>query len=142
MGFSLVAAAAIIGVGILISIEIILGTTIPTITNVHDSFEEMRDRSIDKVQTDINITNIAYEINGTDYDINVTVKNVGSVTLETKYFIVLINGTKKDFTCSKSYLYPENEVYFNVSSLQGTGLRKLKVVTDNGISVYDEFILP
>lgn len=142
MGFSLAAAAAIIGVSILMAIEIIVGTTIPTINNVHDSFDDMRDRTIDQVQTDINITDVAYETNGSNYDINITVGNTGSTTLETAYFNILVNGTDKEFTCSKSYLHPENEVYFNVSNLQGTGPRRLKVVTDNGISDYYEFTLP
>lgn len=142
MGFSLVAAAAIIGVSILMAIEIIVGSTVPTLTDVHDSFDNMRDRAIDQVQTDINITDVTSEINGSNYDINVTVENTGSTTLETTYFNILINGTDKEFTCSKSYLHPENEVYFNVSSLQGTGERRLKVVTDNGISDYYEFTLP
>ena len=142
MGFSLVAAAAIIGVSILMAIEIIVGSTVPTLTDVHDSFDDMRDRAIDQVQTDINITDVTSEINGSNYDINVTVENTGSTILETTYFNILINGTDKEFTCSKSYLHPENEVYFNVSSLQGTGERRLKVVTDNGISDYYEFTLP
>jgi len=142
MGFSLVAAAAIIGVSILMVIEIIVGTTIPTITDIHDSFDDMRDRAIDQVQTDINITDVTSETNGSNYDINVTVENTGSNTLETVYFNILINGTEKKFTCSKSYLHPENEVYFNVSSLQGTGPRRLKVVTNSGISDYYDFTLP
>jgi len=142
MGFSLAAAAAIIGVSILMVIEIIVGTTIPTITDVHDSFDDMRDRAIDQIQTDINITDVTSEANGSNYDINVTVENTGSTTLETVYFNILINGTEKDFACSKSYLHPENEVYFNVSSLQGTGPRRLKVVTNNGVSDYYEFTLP
>lgn len=142
MGFSLVAAAAIIGVSVLMAIEIIVSTTIPTLTDVHDAFEDMRDRAIDKVQTEINITDVSSEANGSNYDINVTVENTGSVTLETAYFDILINGTKNEFTCSKSYLHPENEVYFNVSSLSGSGKRRLKVVTNNGISDYYEFILP
>ena len=142
MGFSLVAAAAIIGVSILMAIEILAGTTIPTITDVYDSFDDMRDRAIDQVQTDINITDVTSEANGSNYDINITVENIGSTTLETVYFNILINGVEKQFTCSKSYLHPENEVYFNVSSLQGTGDRRLKVVTDNGISDYYDFTLP
>ena len=142
MGFSLVAAAAIVGVSILMVIEIIVGTTIPTITDVHDTFDDMRDRVIDQIQTDINITDVTSETNGSNYDINVTVENTGSTTLETVYFNILINGTEKKFTCSKSYLHPENEVFFNVSSLQGTGLRRLKVVTNNGISDYYDFTLP
>ena len=141
MGFSLVAAAAIISVSIVMAIEIIVGTTIPTVTDVHDSFDEMKDRAIDQVQTDINITGISSVTNGSNYDINITVENTGSTTLEIAYFNILINGTEKVFTCSNSYLFPENEVYFNVSSLQGTGERRLKIVTDNGISDYYEFTL-
>jgi len=142
MGFSLVAAAAIIGVSVLMVIEIIVGTTIPTLTDIHDSFNDMRNRSIDQVQTDINITRVTVEVNGSDYDINITVENLGSITLETTYFNILINGTEKQFTYSTSYLYPEKVVYFNVYNLQGNGERRLKVVTDNGISDYYKFILP
>ena len=141
MGFSLVAAAAIIGVSVLIAIEIIVGTTIPTITNVHDSFDEMRDRAIDQVQTDINVTSVTTEANGSNTDINVTLKNIGSVTLKTSYFSILINGVDQKYTCSNTYLHPENEVYFNVSSLIGSGDRRLKIVTDNGISDYYDFII-
>jgi flagellar protein FlaF len=142
MGFSLVGATAIIGVSILLGIEIIISTTIPTITDVDDAFYEMKDRAIAQLQTDINITDVISEVNGSNFDINITVENTGSVTLETAYFDLLINGTKKDFTCSKSYIHPENIVYFNISSLPGSGSRRLKVVTNNGISDYYEFTLP
>ncbi len=142
MGFSLVGAAAIIGVALLMSIEIIVSTTIPTITDVHDAFDDMRDRAITQVQTDINITDVSSEINGSNYDINITVENTGSITLHTAFFDILINGTKNDFTCSKSYIHPENKVYFNVSSLSGVGIMRLKVVTNNGIADYYEFTLP
>ena len=142
MGFSLVGAAAIIGVTILMSIEIIVSTGVPTITNVDDAFDEMRNRAIDQVQTDINITSATSIVNGTGYDINISIENTGSITLKTAFFDILINGIKNDFSCSKSYIYPENTVYFNVTSLTGSGARKLKVVTNNGISDYYEFSLP
>ena len=142
MGFSLVGAAAIIGVSILMIIEIIVSTGVPTITKVDDAFDEMRNRAIDQVQTDINITGVTSIVNGTGYDINISIGNTGSVTLKTSYFDILINGIKNDFSCSKSYIYPENTVYFNVTSLTGVGARKLKVVTNNGISDYYEFSLP
>ena len=141
MGFSLVAAAAIICVSIVMAIEIIVGTTIPTMTNVHDSLDEMRDRAIDQIQTDINITSVTSEVNGSDHDINVTLENTGSISLETKYFNILINGTDTKFTCSSSCLHPKNEVYFNISSLESTGPRRLKIITDNGISDYYDFTL-
>ena len=139
MGFSFVAAAAIIGVSVLIAIEVIVGTTIPTITNVHESFNEMKDRVIYQVQTDIDITSVTTEVNGSNTDINITIKNIGSISLETLYFNILINGTSKDFTCSNLYLHPQNGVYINVSGLPSTGPRRLKVVTDYGISDYYDF---
>lgn len=141
MGFSLVGAAAIIGVSILMGIEIIISTTIPIITDVDDSFDEMRNRAIAEVQTDINITDVTSIVNGSNYDINITVENTGSVTLETAFFDILINGTKNDFTYSKSYIHPENEVDFKISSFSGSGTMRLKIVTNNGISDYYEFIL-
>ena len=124
------------------AIEIIIGSTVPTITDVYDSFSDMKNRSLDQIQTSINITNVNSEINGTNYDINITIENTGSVTLYTKNFDVLINGTKIDFTCSKSYLFSKNVVYFNVSSLTGSGQRMLKIITNNGIEDYYEFVLP
>ena len=141
MGFSLVAAAAIIGVSILIVIEGIVGTTIPIFTNVHESFNKMKNRAIYQVQTDINITSVTAEVNGSKTDINITIKNIGSISLKTSYFYILINGTSKEFTCSNLYLHPGNEVYINVSSLASTGLQRLKVVTDNGISDYYDFMI-
>ena len=142
MGFSLVGAAAIIGVSVLMAIEIIISTSVPTITNVDDAFDEMRDRVISQVQTDINITNVISVVNGSNYDINITVENIGSITLETSNFNIIINGTINSFSCSKSYIHPENIVYFNVLNFSGSGVLKLKVVTNNGISDYYEFSLP
>ena len=142
MGFSLVAATAIIGVSLVMGLEIIVGTTIPTITDLHESFNNMRNRVINQVQTCIDITNVTLENNGSNYDINITVENIGSITLQTTYFDILINGTKNEFNCSKLYLYPEHEVYFNILNIPGSGERRLKIVTSNGISDYYIFILP
>jgi len=142
MGFSLVAATAIIGVSLVMGLEIIVGTTIPTITDLHESFNDMRNRVIDQVQTYIDITSVTYLINGSNYDINITVENIGGITLQTTYFDILLNGTKNEFNCSKSYLYPGHEVYFNVLNITGSGERRLKIVTNNGISDYYIFMLP
>ena len=134
MGFSLAAATAIIGVAVLISLELIIGTTIPTITEIHKSYDEMRDRAIDQLQTDMAITNVNTPPNGSNYDLNITVENTGSTTLKTQYFDIFINGTKYDYECYRDYIYPNKQVYFNVKNLEGTGNRILKMVTNNGIS--------
>ena len=139
MGFSLVAAAAVIGVSILVCIEILTGSLLPAITDVDDSYDDMVGRSIDRVQTDINITSVSTPANGQNYDHNITVENTGSITLNTSDFTILINGTTQQFSCTDPYLYPEKVVYFDILNLPGTGARRLKVITDNGIADYYEY---
>jgi len=141
MGFSLVAASVVIGVSFLIVMEILTGNLLPTISDINDSYDDMKDRAIDQVRTDINITGVSTSANESNYDLNITVENTGSISLKTGYFNILINGTYQQFTCSKSYLYPEKKVYFSVTNLPGTGMRRLKVVTDNGVSDYHEYTI-
>jgi len=68
------------------------------------------------------------------------VENTGSTNLETRHFNILINGESQEFTCSSSYLFPEEEIYFNVTGIS-SGSKKLKVVTNNGISDYYEYVI-
>jgi len=142
MGFSLVGATAIIGVAVLISLELILGSTIPTITEVHESYDEMKDRSIEQVQSNINITNIEAVRNDSNYDINITVQNTGSITLDTTNFNVIISGIDRIFTCETTYIYPENSAWLIIDNLALSGTPRVKVVTNNGISDYFEVTLP
>ena len=141
MGFSLVAAGAIIGVSILISLEIIIGGLLPTITNIDDSLDDAIDRSVDRIQTDINITGVSVYINGSNYDHNITLKNEGSITLKTANFVILINGTTQKFRCPDLHLYPKYETNFNITNLSGSGNKRLKVITGNGITDYYEYIV-
>jgi archaellum component FlaF (FlaF/FlaG flagellin family) len=141
MGFSLAAATAIIGVAVLISLELIVGTTIPTITEIHNSYDEMRNRAIDQLQTEISIADASTSANASNYDLNITVENTGSTTLKTQNFDILINGTKYNYECNKEYLYPTSQVYFNVRNLQGNGTRTLKMITSKGISKYYEYTI-
>jgi archaellum component FlaF (FlaF/FlaG flagellin family) len=141
VGFSLVAAFSVIGVTALISIEIFTGAILPTLTDFDDSYDEMIERKIDRIQTMINITNVSNSVNGSNYDHNITVKNKGSVTLKTIDFTILINGTKQQFISSKLYLYPEQNSYFNIYNISGSGTKILKVITNNGISDYYQYTI-
>ena len=58
MGFSSTAAIAVISVTLLLIIEILIGNILPMTLDIRDSYEKMRDRSIDQIQTDIEITGI------------------------------------------------------------------------------------
>jgi len=141
MGFSLVAAFAVIGVSIFIAIEILTGSMLPAITDVDDSYDELVDRSVEMVQTDINISSVSISGYGLNYNHSITLKNTGSVTLNTSDFSILINGVTQQFSCTDSYLYPEKQTYLNVSNLPGDGNKRLKIITHNGISDYYEYII-
>jgi len=142
MGFSLSATTAIIGVAVLMSIEIIVSTTVPTVTDVNNAYDEMKTRSIEQIQTDVNITNVRTIANGSDYDLYFDLTNTGSTTLETLNFNIMINGTiYSSFNCSKDYVHPENSVTYSIDNLNGEGIRRLKIVTDNGISDYYTYVI-
>jgi len=142
MGFSLTAAAVIIGLSVLIATEIIIGAFAPMVENIDESYGDMKNRIVDQVHTGINITNVATTVNGANHNISITVENTGSVVLNTSYFNILVNGTDRQFVCSKSYIYIENIAYFNVTGLEGNaGPRRLKVVTGNGVTDYYAYTL-
>ena len=142
MGFSLTAAAVIIGLSVLIATEIIIGAFAPMVENINESYGDMKNRIVDQVHTGINITNVATTVNGANHNISITVENTGSVVLNTSYFNILVNGTDRQFVCLKSYIYLKNIAYFNVTTLEGnTGPRRLKVVTENGVTDYYEYTL-
>lgn len=134
MGFSLAAAAAIIGVALLISLELIVGTTIPTITDVHEAYDDMKDRSIDQIQTDIKITNAVYVLPNT----LISVDNNGSTTINSTNCNVLLNGVSKTFTCTLSHIHPEQTAIFSFAQRAELG-DIIKIITPNGVSDYHEF---
>jgi archaellum component FlaF (FlaF/FlaG flagellin family) len=139
MGFSLIAATAIVGASMLVALTVLTGGILPTVTDFRDSYSNMKDRAINRVQTDMDITASTTSPNASNYDLNFTLNNTGSTTLKTSDFTVLINGTSQPFSCSESYIYLENAAYFYVYNLNGTGTQRLKVIADNGISEYYEY---
>lgn len=141
MGLSLSAATAIICVSLFLAIEITMGSVFPTISDINDSYSQLKDRAIEQVQSDISIIKIVNTTNNSNYDLNITVNNTGSTALKTSGFNILINGTDKNFVASDTYIYPEEQVYFNLYNLPGNGKQRLKVVTNNGISDYDEYTI-
>lgn len=142
MGFSLIGATVVLGVSIFMATQVITGGLLPTITDINESYNELNKRMVDEIHTTINITSVSTVVNGTGYDYNITVENAGSVSLETNDFTVMINGIKLVFTPSQSHLYPENNVHLVIRNVSGTGSKRVKVVTSNGISDYYIHIIP
>lgn len=108
MGFSLAAATAIVGVSILFAMEIIVSTTVPTFTDEIEAFNNKKDRIIDQKQTSIDITDTVWDNPNTV----ISVDNTGSIPVNTSNYNILVNGISKQFTCSASFIYPEQTVLF------------------------------
>ena len=136
MGFSTIAAAAILGVTLCMAVEIITTDLLPTIEDINASYGTMKDRIQEQLQTDIAVTTVTRLDNGTEYAYNISVQNTGSRTLPTDNFMILINGSESQFTCSHQYLYPENIIQFHVVSQASGGENRIKVITNNGIAAY------
>ena len=139
MGLSTAAAFAIIGVSILIVAEVTLGDIFPSISDICESYEDMRDRAIDRLQSDIDITNTTTITNGTGYDLNITIKNTGSTVIDLRYMTILVEGEKKSFNYNNRYIYPESETTLTIYNLTGSGSKRLKVITNLGISKYTTY---
>ena len=58
MGASYVATAVVIGVSLILVIQTFTGSLLPSISDINSSYHDMKDRAIDQVQTDINITSV------------------------------------------------------------------------------------
>ena len=93
MGFSTVAATAILGGTCVLMITIFTGGVLPTISDYHEAYKNLEVRGVERIQTNINITNVT-NTSGTYYDLNVTVKNTGRITLKSVYSL------KKRSICS------------------------------------------
>jgi archaellum component FlaF (FlaF/FlaG flagellin family) len=141
MGFSVSAAAAIIGVAFIMVLEVSMGTILPVLNDLDESYDEMRQRAIDELQTGFKIQNISVQINGSLHDLSIQVKNTGSTVIENSYVSLLINGTLSSFTCTNDYWFPENIYTLSVYGLSGSGEKKIKLIAKNGISDYDTCIV-
>lgn len=141
MGFSLVAAFGIISVTIIIAVGIISENILPSVKNLNDSYDQQAKRQLNRLQTNINITEVTVTAYGPNYNHSILLKNAGSITLNTSDFIILINGVPQLFTSSKPYIYPEKQAYFNITNVPGLGAQRLKIITENGISKYYEYII-
>jgi archaellum component FlaF (FlaF/FlaG flagellin family) len=59
MGFSLVVSSVIIGITVLITLEILTGDIIPSIAQMSTSYHDLKQRIVDQLLTEINITSVA-----------------------------------------------------------------------------------
>lgn len=136
MGFSISATVAIIGVSLIMILEVSLGTMIPVFTDINESYDEMKQRTINQIQTEIEIQNITVYANNSLHDLSILVKNTGSTVIEKSYVNILINGSLYSFDCTKNYWFPEGTYSLSIYGVPGSGSKKIKLISTNGISDY------
>lgn len=138
MGFSTIAAATIVGLSFIIILGTISGEFLPTLSEVNDSYRNIGRRVLNQVHTGINITSMDVMTPPGDIYLNVTIKNTGSVILNTSDFSIIVNGSLQSFNASEPVIYPENEVFFLVN-VDDSGPKSIKVFTGNGVADYDDY---
>jgi archaellum component FlaF (FlaF/FlaG flagellin family) len=140
MGLSVVAVAALVVVSICISVEVLSSNLLPSFDDMNDSFSELKKRRVDSVQSALNITDVAVVINGSNFDYNITVENMGSISLKMSDFVVLVNGTSCMFSCSLEYLHARVVDVISVYDVSFDSPVRFKIVTNTGVEAYYEFV--
>ncbi|SFM88699.1 hypothetical protein [Methanolobus profundi] len=143
MGFELSVVAIIFFIS-----AIILGTFSYTmLSNSNDvidsaSDDKYRMQSM-KLQTDIVVDDSIPDISGSDYNLTLTVSNTGSETLHFDRLNVLVDGNLQAYTYTETadFWTPEESRNLTVTGLSGLGMHRVKVVTENGISAYDTYLV-
>ena len=70
--------------------------------------------------------------------LTIRVKNIKNSNLQTDHFTILVNGTKYDCTCNRSFLFPLQTVKFYTTSSIRSGAKIIRVIAGTGVE--DEYI--
>lgn len=138
MGFGTSGAVAVVFVGLLIAV----GIAYPTLETAQDrrstAIDDRDRRALDVKNTDIDLTDAAYNATGTD-ELTVNVTNTGSTTLSVDETDLLVDGvyqesyeTTVDGASTRSTWQPGERLTMTVSLASAPN--RVKVVTENGVA--------
>jgi len=91
MGFSVSGSAALIFVAAFIGFGMFYSATANSMETVNDAREDRADRSLDRTNTEIRMTNVSY--NATPQYVNITVENTGTTELSVRDVDVLFDNS-------------------------------------------------
>ncbi|WP_342305971.1 hypothetical protein [Methanolobus sp. ZRKC5] len=143
MGFELPVIAIIFFIS-----AVLLGTF--SYTMLGTSNEILDDASAEQYQMQRNLlqTDIEVEYSTADsfagnYNLTVTLSNTGSETLHFDKLNVLVDGNLESYTYSDiaATWTPAETRNLTITELSGLGIHRVKVVTENGISAYDSYLV-
>ncbi|AKA49580.1 hypothetical protein IX51_11245 [uncultured archaeon] len=139
MGFSYVAAAAILLSSTLIFFGMVYSGFVQSNLEIHNSGVQYDHQRYDYLNSNVNITgyNVVNEstANASAYKVYINMTNTGSVTLNMNSTDILVNGIMTGFNSSAEYLFPlgKGNVSFNVNS---TSTYDVEIVFSTGYEKY------
>ncbi|WP_435334693.1 flagellin [Haloarchaeobius sp. TZWWS8] len=138
MGFSTSGSAAILFVGVLVT----LTTVYPVVETAHErvttATDEHDDRVLDRRNTDMNVTNVSYNASTDTLVVNAT--NTGSRTLSVDETDLLVDGAfqtgytvRVDGQAGRTIWVPGEQLQFELTGVTATPNR-VKLVTEFGVA--------
>lgn len=108
---------------------------------VDDASYEKNEMQIKRLQTDVLIDSSIPTGSAASYDLTVIISNTGSETLRSDELNILIDGTIQSYTFlpTTTTWTPDETKTLSVTDLSGSGLHRVKVITENGVSDYDTY---
>ena len=136
MGFSYVAAVAILLSSSLIFFGMVYGEFVQSNSQVSSAQNKMNQENYDLINSKVNITGY-YVIPGTTYNVTINMTNTGSVTLNLDTSSLLVNGTMTNFTPSSNYLFPlgKGNITFHSAT---SGLKSVELIFNTGYEKFTE----
>jgi flagellar protein FlaF len=143
MGFELSVVAAIFFLS-----AVVLGSfsySMLTTSNeiVSDASEERYEMQNSKLKTNIEVTDAIAGNYSDTYNLTVILSNTGSENVYFDELNVLVDGNLEPYTYSDvaATWTPAETRNLTVTGLSGTGIHRVKVVTRNGVSAYNSYIV-
>lgn len=95
------------------------------------------------LQTDIEVEDSTPDSVAANYNLTVTLSNTGSETLYFDELSVLVDGNLESYTYDDiaATWTPAETRNLTITGLSGQGIHRVKVVTRNGISAYDSYLV-
>jgi flagellar protein FlaF len=138
MGFSTSGSVAVLFVSMLVMMSTLYPVVETANERMSDASDDRNERSLDRYNTAINVTNVSY--NGTAETLTILVNNTGSTTLSVDETDVLLDGafqtgyTKRvDGDATRTIWAPGEQLELELDGVTGAPGR-VKLVTEFGIA--------
>ncbi|MDG6242770.1 MAG: hypothetical protein QCH31_00045 [Methanolobus sp.] len=143
MGFELSVVAIIFFIS-----AVLMGTysyTMMSTSNdlMDDASAEQYRMQFSKLQTDIAIVDYIPDGFGGTYNLTVSLTNTGSESLRFDRLNVIVDGSLESYTYDDvaATWTPSETRNLTVAGLSGSGIHRVKVVTENGVSAYGSYMV-